>query len=491
MNITLIALDRELYCIGIRILSSCLLKAGHQVQTIFLPPQYDANEKLFKFQTEYSSSLLHEVTSLCRNADMIGFSLMTNQFIQAARVSDFLKGQGILAPIIWGGIHPTVEPEECLNHADMVCVGEGEDALLELVNKMEHGYPYHDTGNMWFAAENAIIRNPVRPLEQDIDKIPLPDYSCKNHFIARGDRIEELTKGRLVHFKGERFNADGKAIHYPIMTSRGCPFNCTYCCNDVYKRLYHKQKSLRWRSVDNLLEELKMIQSEVAPISFVLIIDDNFTAKPVNELREFCQLYRKEIGIPFFCQCSPLTITEEKMDVLIDAGCAKITMGVETANERIAQMYNRTQFHKAVPAAISIIEKNRSRMPCPPSYQFIIDNPFETVDETLETLQFAVGLPRPWDNPIYSLMLYPGTTLYEKASRAGHVSDKFSQIYSRDWLEQSRPFFQLWIRLYRANFSPHLLRVMLKPWIAKFLTSRIVNAIWKTSIFRWLWKKEL
>jgi radical SAM superfamily enzyme YgiQ (UPF0313 family) len=433
--------------------------------------------------------LLQEIKLICERSDLIGISLMTNQFVQASMITKFLKEQGVRAPIIWGGIHPTVEPESCLDYADMVCIGEGEDALIELLNCMESGNTYWETRNIWFKRGQAIIRNSLRPLIQNPDTIPFPDYSCRDHYIAQGEHIDELTRDRFVHFKGERFNGDGKAIHYPIMTSRGCPYNCTYCCNDIYHQLYPKQKQLRWRSIENIINELKTIQREVSPISFVYIVDDNFTARSLNDLKEFGRRYRAEIGIPFFCQCSPLTISDDRMEILLEAGCAKITMGVETGSERIAKMYNRERFHNAVPNAIAIIEKYRDRMPNPASYQFIIDNPFETVDETLETLKIAVGLRKPWNSPIYSLMLYPGTTLYKTAMQSGLITDKYSQIYCRDWLDQSKPFFQFWVRLYRANYPSLLLRILLKPWIAKLLTSNAVANIWKTYPFCRLWTR--
>jgi radical SAM superfamily enzyme YgiQ (UPF0313 family) len=490
MKVSLISLDRELYCIGIRILSSCLRQAGHEVQCVFLPPSDARNRKTSKFRTTYSVSLLDEVRDLCADSGLVGLSLMTNQLIPAASVTEHLKKSGIESPIIWGGIQPTVEPEVCLEYADVVCLGEGEEALVELVSRLDSGRPYLDTRNMWFRSNGDTIRNPVRPLEQDLDRIPLPDYSCKNHFVAHGDHIENLTREKLVRFEGERFRAQGEAIRYPILTSRGCPFSCTYCCNSVYKSLYPGQKRLRWRSADNVISELQMVQRDVAPLSFVHVVDDNFTAQPQKQLAFFCERYSAEIGVPFACQVSPLTITAKQLETLLSAGCAKVTMGVETASERVAEIYDRGRFHKALSSAIALIESYRSQMPRPPTYQFIIDNPYETLEETLETLHLAVNLSRPWNNPIYSLMLFPGTPLYERAVRDGLIADKYSQIYGRDWLDQSRPYLQFWIRLYRANFPSFPLRILLWPWIARLFTSDFASSILRMRIFRWLWSKE-
>jgi radical SAM superfamily enzyme YgiQ (UPF0313 family) len=218
-----------------------------------------------------------------------------------------------------------------------------------------------------------------------------------------------------------------------------------------------------------------MIRETIAPIDLVIMVDDNFTARPVEELRQFCNEYKEKIGIPYLAQISPLTISREKMDILLDSGCVKVTMGIETGSRRIAEMYGREKIHEAVPEAISLVESYRKSMKFPPTYQFINDNPYETDNETLETLSLAVSLPKPRDNPIYSLMLFPGTALYEKALNDGFIKDKYAQIYGKNWLDQSKPFFQLWIRLYRANFPRFVLRFLLQEWVVSLWTDKRDN----------------
>lgn len=486
MNITLVSLDRELFCYGIRILSSSLRKAGHHVKLIFLIPPETENAAA-KFHVTYSEKVLDDLEVLVSDEDLIGISLMSNQFIQAINVTQFIKSHNVSASIIWGGIQPTVEPEECLEYADMICIGEGEESLLELADRMEKNQDYLKTQNIWFKTQDGIVRNSVRPLIKDLNQLPLPDYSCKNHFITFNDQIKPLTKKTLTQFQGERFQGKETSIVYMTMTSRGCPFNCSYCSNSVFHSLYPKQKLLRWRSEENIINELKMIQEEIASISYVYFVDDNFTARSNEALKLFCDLYKTKINVPFFAQVSPLTNSEEKMEILFNSGCAHITMGVETASERIAELYNRSKEHKILPQAIAIVEKYRSKMQPPPTYQFIIDNPYESLNDTIETLKMAMSFPRPWHNPIYSLMLFPGVPLYDRAMKDGLITDKFAQIYGRNWRFHSKVFFQIWIRLYRANVSPIILKLLLKPWIARLFTTTSINAVLKTRIFRWLW----
>ncbi|MCI0515186.1 B12-binding domain-containing radical SAM protein [candidate division KSB1 bacterium] len=488
MKITLISLDRELYCIGVRTLSACLRQAGHEVQVIFMVPATVANAR-DKFRAPYPASVLQGLRDRCADSDIIGISLMANQMLFAIQITEFLKSQAVRGLIVWGGIEPTVEPEVCLEYADCVCLGEGEAAIVELAANLENETARLQIQNFWFKTPDGIVRNPVRPFIQNLDELPFPDYSCQNHWIASQEQLEPLTIAKFARFSGERFRNRGTGILYMFMTSRGCPYNCSFCCNAVYRELYPNQKHLRFRSVRNVLDELKQIQREVAPIEYVYMVDDNFTSRPMAELKAFCEQYKAEIGLPFFCQISPLTITAERMELLLAAGCTKITMGVETASERIAAMYNRSRAHKALPNAIALVEKYRSQMPNPPTYQFIIDNPYETLDETLSTLRMAASFPRPWHNPIFSLMFFPGLPLSKKAMEDGYITDKFTQIYGRNWRAQSKPFFQFWIRLYRANIHPGFLRFLLQKWIAWPLTTPIADSIWKWRIFRWLWEK--
>lgn len=489
MKLTLISLDPELYCIGIRTLSSCLKQTGHTVQCIFLPPDKKKTKEGKKYRETYPRNVLEQLSHLCEDSQLVGISLMTNQYLQAVCVTKHIKTQTPGVKVIWGGIHPTVEPEACLEYADMVCLGEGEHALVELANRMDQNKDYVEVKNIWARNNNDLVRNQLNLLIQELDAIPYPDYSCNGHYVLLDGCIRELNVERLIAYPGERYRADHNKINYPIMTSRGCPYSCTYCCNSVFKKLYPHQRHMRWRSAGSVIGELRMIREQITDLNRVYFVDDNFTARSDDKLAYFCREYKREIDVPYFAQISPLTINEEKVNILLNSGCSKIVMGVETGNARIAQLYNRAHSHKAMPAGIALLEKYRSKMPLPPTYQFIIDNPYESRDEILDTLRLAVSLPRPWDNPIYSLMLFPGTVLYERAIQDGHILDKREQVYAKDWLDHSKSFYRIWIRLYRANVPPSLLKLLLRPWVAKILTQEIAEKILHSKLFSWLWKK--
>lgn len=190
MNITLISLYRDITTYGIRTLSACLKKDGHKVQNIFLRN---------KFHDRYEDGVLEEVAAVSKEADLIAISLMTNFFDDAIQVTQKLKSR-TSTPILWGGIHPTIRPEECLEHVDMICIGEGEESLVELVKKMENGKDIFNIQGMWFKNKGEVIKNDLRPLIQNLDMIPFPDYEQENDYIQLNRHIYKLDEDLLEKY---------------------------------------------------------------------------------------------------------------------------------------------------------------------------------------------------------------------------------------------------------------------------------------------------
>ena len=261
MKITLISPYPDIKSFGLRILSSCLKKEGHGVQLIFLPK---------RFTEEYKRKTLDEVVSLSEGADLIGLSLMTNYFDHAVQVSQALKAASG-TPILWGGIHPTVRAEECFNYADMVCIGEGEEALLELTEKMKNGKPYHDTQSFWFKENGRVIKNQLRPLIRNLDAIPFQDYSYDNHYVLKNDSLARMDAQSLNEYM--------RGI-YVTMPTRGCPFGCTYCCNNTFNKMHLRQNPIRKRSIDNIINECAAIKSKLPLIGNIVFDDDAFLSTP-------------------------------------------------------------------------------------------------------------------------------------------------------------------------------------------------------------------
>ena len=143
--------------------------------------------------------------------------------------------------IIWGGKHPTADPEDSILQADMVGISEGEDTLVEVVDNLSSGKSCDNVPGLWIKQGNEIIKNPLRPLETNLDRFLFPDYSLENKFLL--DR-EVMRIGPV-----EDRDLDKMRKLYPTMITRGCLYCCTFCTNSTNPRL----RRVRFRSVDNVI----------------------------------------------------------------------------------------------------------------------------------------------------------------------------------------------------------------------------------------------
>ena len=411
MKITLISPTSDIQAFGIRTLSSCLKQKGYEVQLIFLPRQ---------FTNPYEEKTLNELVELSRDSHLIGISLMTNFFDNVVQITKRLK-EDLNAPILWGGIHPTIRPEECLNYVDMVCVGEGEKTLLELADKIKDKKDFYDIQGMWFNNKE-IIKNKLRPLIQDLDSLPFPDYDNKTHYILDKESICKMDDSLLHKYLRET---------YITMPTRGCPFQCTYCCNNVFHKIYPNQNLLRRRSIDNIINELMEIKDRFPFIKYIKFDDDAFFIYSVEQIKEFSEKYKNKIGLPLLiAELSPLTFSEEKFSLLVDGGLKDIRMGIQSGSENTKKLYKRNYSNQQIENVIKIINKFKDKIN-PPSYDIILDNPLETDENLIETLMFLTKLPTPFGLGIFSLTFYPETELYEIAKRKGIIKNDLEDVYRK------------------------------------------------------------
>jgi radical SAM superfamily enzyme YgiQ (UPF0313 family) len=456
---------------------------------IFIPDPFGEN---FVFGVKrYEDHVLDEVVSLCGDADLVGMTLMTNFFSGAVQVTERIKRE-LAVPVIWGGVHPTIRPEESLGHADLVCVGDGEEALLELANRMAAGQDYSTTPNIWLKADGRLIRNPVRPLEKNLDAYPLPDYSTDDHHVLLDGRMRRLTADLTREFLSRiRISRALKktGLHgYQTMTGRGCPHQCTYCINDSIRSLYGSDGYLRWRSTGHVMEELLWVKKHMPYVGFIWFSDDAFFARNTRELEEFCREYREKIGLPFSCLASPLTVTEEKMALFVDAGLVYVQMGIQTGSSRIQELFNRKQMtNEKILQAVRTINRHKDRM-FPPGYDFILDVPYETERDVIESLQLIARLPKPFELQTFTLVLYPGTKLHAMASKDGLIRDERKEVYDKSYtmrvLEPN--YLRLLLALSKGGkFPSRLLKILVGSPLVEILNSRALRPFFRL-LFRLL-----
>lgn len=380
---------------GIRTISSVLKKAGHFVQVIFmtLTENYSDN---------YSLKELRQLTHLCRDSQLIGINSFASTSQRASRIISFLKKR-LNIPIVYGGVHATISPEDCIKICDLVCVGEGEDAILDLANAIEKKKSFSKIKNLWIKKDNCIIKNPVRNLIDDLDRLPLPDYDFNTHYVLDNKRIRKFREEDL---SGQIF----------FLTGRGCPYGCDYCSNSYMNKLYEgkRKKILRWHSPEYIIKGILELKKKFpSTLSFFDIRDDTFSLRPIEDIKKFCKIYKEKIGMRFKCLGDPKTITDEKIQLLVDAGCTDIIIGIQGSEKTNLEIYHRNQTDADVERAAKILNKYQKQL-CV-MYDVITCNPYETPEQIISLIHLLKKLPKPYYLSVNNLVFFPGSQLYRKA----------------------------------------------------------------------------
>ena len=375
------------YSEGLASISAVLKQGGHQVELLHL--LYLHEEAEFKEKLREKGKF-----------DVIGFSIRTTAFPDAQLYIRWTREVWPDVFIICGSYHCTLVPGEVLAvpEVDCVCIGDGEYAELELCDKMSAGEDYTSIESLWFKNEDgSFIKNPVRPLFADLDRIPIPDFDLFDY-----DNLESSKVNTAI-----------------VMMSRGCFFNCTYCGNSQFRNVYPNKKIYaRFRSPQNGILYLKTLLEKHPNIKFINFRDAIFNMFPAW-FDEFIELYKQEIHLPFTGNIRFDILTEDTVRRMKEAGCYTIDIGMESGDPEIRFKYlkrNMTDemiincsrwFHKY---GISQLTYN------------IIGLPHEDIHRALKTIKLNARIKS--DRTIPNIFYpYPGTKLYDIAKEAGYLPD--------------------------------------------------------------------
>lgn len=433
------------YAVGA--LSASLKEAGQKTSLLhYIKP---VSEK------ELIKSILEE------SPDIVGFTAATNAFHHVKQMAMCLK-RHFDFPIICGDVHPTLAPESSISEEgiDIICIGEGEGALIDLCNKMERGEDITSIPNLWVKRDGEVFKNPPRPLIENLDSLPFQDRSI---------------------FDYENLNESKNGVAR-VMVSRGCPYDCTYCCNSQIREVYeNKGKYVRFNSVDRVLAEMEQMIKTYPFIEFLLFNDDILPLK-MDWLRQFAEEYPERIGLPFRCNCRPDLLNEERVKLLRKAGCAKVNIGVESGNKYIrSKVLNRNITRNQMIDAFALCRKEGIATQ---AYN-MVGLPFENPSSILDTIKLNAQIqPDMTQRSIF--YPYPKTKLYDICHKNKFLTQKeFDTFFEGTILSQPTiseaqvnfafQFFYLFLRSYiLCQKLPPPLRTLGERTLDFFFTSNVI-----------------
>ncbi|NQU09058.1 MAG: cobalamin B12-binding domain-containing protein [Candidatus Abyssubacteria bacterium] len=382
--------------LGIESLSAALKHGGHETSLVFESFLFDSprvgvvtEKKVAERPYVIAQRIVKE------KPDLVAFSVVTDYYQWVCSVAETLKSVSDV-PVVFGGIHVTALPEQSIANpfVDYIVVGEGEDAIVELAGAIEEGGDAADIANVWSKSGDVVIRNEPRPAIENLDTIPFPDKSIFT------DKVPVY-----------------KEIYY-AMSSRGCPYSCTYCCNSLLNKMYGARRFLRKRSVENMIEELKRAKKK-QPFRMVFFVDDDFLSDK-KWLREFLELYKRDIGMIFRCGGCARNVDDEVATMLADAGCKRIQIGVQTWNEQLKRdVCGRYDTNEQIFKACEAVKKAGIYL----DLDHILGLPLHVDADHIDAVRQYARV-RPNNINCFWLRYYPGTQIVEFARSHGLLSDE-------------------------------------------------------------------
>ncbi|MHA1278275.1 MAG: B12-binding domain-containing radical SAM protein [Candidatus Helarchaeota archaeon] len=431
--------------LSIMLLSAILKKAGHKCDVLVDDLEENLVEKALKI-----------------NPDIIAFSISVNEITWMQKVGTQLRVK-FKKLIICGGPCATIYYDEILNEEflDIICIGEGDEAILELVNTINEKGDITNIKNLIVKQDGKIYKNDVRPLISDLDSLPFLDRTIY-------DRYAFFRNPKNIFF----------TLKNLVMTSRGCPYNCTFCFNKQYNEIYKgKGKIFRRRSVSNVIEELRIIKQQYPKYDFITFPDDIFLMPPRTWVNNFLERYQMEINIPFSCSTRANLLDEDLVKRLQSANCYSIRLGIESSNDYIRNtIFKKGIKLKQIIRSSYLIKKYGIKLQ---TYN-ILGAPTETLKTALETYELNRKI-RPTCARCHPLFPYPKTEIYEYALKNNYLEEEINikkmnylslrpmsiliKLKNKEEIDNLQKIFSFGVLF---NLPPKLVKFLIKLPLSKF-----------------------
>ncbi len=445
------------FCLGPRYITSLLQSEGHQAELVLFKHCHAAYElpKEKRHEDDYlehfyaSKEEIALLQTFIKDRDplWVGFSFMSVSSGLAVELTKRVR-EVTDAPIVWGGIDTTVNPEWAIEHADVICVNEGEHAALELTNALENGGDISTIQNLWIKQDGSIVKNPIRPLIQDLDSLPFPNFNESTIWHIGNDQMKQ------------GFLPDCSPLNpwYIVMSSRGCPYRCTFCIHGVgHEMAKGKGKYLRRRSVENVIRELVEYRRKKPSTSQIMFYDDVFTYDR-KWIAEFADAYKKEVNIPFWVYTYPDMCDTEILSHLRDVGLLYVHMGIQSGSESVLrEIYDRQMSpEKVVQAGHKLKELGIYTI-----YDMLVGIPLETEEQLRESLNLILRLPEPFGLNVWPIIYYRNYKLTKELQQSNEAySVKHVDGTNADITPEETPYLRYWLALLRLTRYPQVPRDM-------------------------------
>ncbi len=402
------------YPLGLGYLHSFLEKAGHHVETLFL------NDYTYDDCFALAANTLKSLAP-----DFIGFQVLTGNRVTSFRLIEHINKAYPQVKLIIGGIHATVMYEQILRQYPylIVVLGEGEETLAEIINNKELAL----IDGIAFNANGTIIRTKDRALIQDLDSLPFPKHE--------------------IFFTQERTLAS-------LLTSRGCPCSCSFCC---LRSITHRK--VRYRSPQNVVDEIEYLVKTFPGLKNIWMHDDSFFLNNQRVIDICDEIVKRKIHIGFICSGRMKPISPEMVKKLEMAGFHHVLFGLESGAAEILKSSRKAITKDDAVKAFTLF----ARSPIQVTAFLIVGLPGETlatVNETIELVQTLQKIKYTIYEDIGILSIFPGTEVYEIAKSKGFIDDNY-------WLTDRGAC------LYTAEHSEEMLRAFKEKTLNHIALNRI------------------
>jgi len=398
----------ELIQFGISYISAYLKIHGHSTELVVL--------------SRLSGNKNQKIIDECMERfkpDIVAFTAITSEFEFIRSIAQYIRGSYPELHLSIGGYHASLNPDGLLEDFDSLCIGEGEIPMLELVRQLEADRIPSGIPNLWLKNNGRIEKNPTRPFLQDLDVLPFPDRQIWQRWIQ-----------------------NGPGARHAVLLGRGCPFDCTYCCNHALKKVAQGRYS-RFRSPENVIEEIQDIALKYPLNNEIYLevesigIDKEWAIKLCEKLFEFNKNQAQPFSFGVNLRITPNNNLKDIFPEFKKANIKFVNIGLESGCAKVrSEVLNRYYSNEDIFEAVKLA-KGHGLQVC---FLNMVGLPGETEDDFRETIEMNRKCQPDWTS---ASIFYPspGTALHSFCMEKGLIGGRLPTEMERSRAVMDLPGF--------------------------------------------------